>query len=184
MSKRIVDIDKARALIQAGEVIAYPTEAIYGLGCDPFNQQAVEALLALKQRSVSKGLIILVSTWEQVWPLIGDVPATRLEAVKQTWPGPVTWIFPKSARVPAWLSGEHDGLAIRMTSHPVAHALCEHAPLVSTSANLTGSHPAKSIGDLEDMLFSGGVVAVVAGDLGGNTAPSEIYSVLNGVRLR
>ncbi|MDF1827323.1 MAG: L-threonylcarbamoyladenylate synthase [Legionellaceae bacterium] len=180
----LIDIDKAHALIQAGEVIAYPTEAIYGLGCDPFNQQAVEALLALKQRSVSKGLIILVSTWEQIWPLIGEVPEARIEAVKQTWPGPVTWIFPKSEQVPAWLSGEHDGLAIRMTAHPVAHALCKHTPLVSTSANLTGSNPAKTIDDLEDMLASGAVAGVVAGDLGGRSAPSEIYHVLNGVRVR
>jgi L-threonylcarbamoyladenylate synthase len=180
----LIDINQANAWVQAGEVIAYPTEAIYGLGCDPFNQQAVEALLALKQRSVSKGLIILVSTWEQVWPLIGDVPAARFEAVKQTWPGPVTWIFPKSERVPAWLSGEHDGLAIRMTAHPVAHALCEHAPLVSTSANLTGSHPAKTMDDLEDMLASGAVAGVVTGALGGRTAPSEIYQVLDGVRVR
>jgi len=179
----LMNIDKARELILAGDVIAYPTEAIYGLGCDPFNQQAVEALLALKQRSVSKGLIILVSTWEQVWPLIGDVPEARLEAVKQTWPGPVTWIFPKSEAVPAWLSGEHDGLAIRMTAHPIARALCEHAPLVSTSANLTGSHPAKTIDDLECMLVDG-VAGVVAGDLGGRTSPSDIYHVLDGVRVR
>ncbi|MDF1684788.1 MAG: L-threonylcarbamoyladenylate synthase [Legionellaceae bacterium] len=183
MSKHIVDINKARALLQAGEVIAYPTEAVYGLGCDPFNQQAVEALLDLKQRSVSKGLIILVSNWEQVWPLVGDVPEARLEAVKQTWPGPVTWIFPKSDTVPAWLSGEHDSLAIRMTAHPIARALCLHAPLVSTSANLTGSHPAKNIADFEHMLLDG-VAGVVAGDLGGNTAPSEIYHVLDGARVR
>ena len=181
--KRITDIGEARALIQAGEVIAYPTEAVYGLGCDPFNQQAVEALLALKQRSVSKGLIILVSNWEQVLPLIAQVPEARLEAVKQSWPGAVTWIFPKSDAVPVWLSGEHASLAIRMTAHPVARALCKSAPIVSTSANVAGGEPARDVEAL-DRMFSEGISGVVLGDLGGDVSPSEIYDVLSGVRLR
>ena len=181
--RRIKDIDEARAFIQAGEVIAYPTEAVYGLGCDPFNQQAVEALLALKKRSASKGLILLVSDWEHVLPLIGDVPRARLEAVNQTWPGPVTWVFPKSDAVPAWLSGEHASIAIRMTAHPIARALCEHAPIVSTSANIAGIEPADDIKAL-DRLFPEGVVGVVVGDLGDDAAPSEIYDVLGGMRLR
>ena len=183
MIQSMLDIDKARALVQAGEVIAYPTEAVYGLGCDPFNQDAVERLLQLKQRAVSKGLIILVSDWEQVWPLIADVPADKLKAVRQTWPGPVTWVFPKSERVPAWLSGEHAGLAMRMTAHPIARALCEHAPLVSTSANITGVSPAEHVQALESM-FPAGIAGVVVGSLGGRTAPSNIYHVLDGRQLR
>ena len=181
--KRLTDIDEARVLVKSGEVIVYPTEAVYGLGCDPFNQQAVEVLLALKKRSVSKGLIVLVSDWEQVWPLIAKVPEDKLAAVKKTWPGPVTWIFPKSDRVPAWLSGEHTSIAIRMTAHPVAHALCKHAPIVSTSANMAGMAPA---GDIEalDRVFPERVAGIVVGELGGDLAPSEMYSVLDGMRLR
>jgi len=164
-------------------VIAYPTEAVYGLGCDPFNQHAVEALLALKQRAVSKGLIVLVSDWEQVWPLIGEVPEDKLNTVKQTWPGPVTWIFPKSDAVPSWLSGEHASLAIRMTAHPIARALCQYGPLVSTSANVAGLAPAVNIEAL-DHVFPENVAGVVVGDLGGDAAPSEIYHVLDGMRCR
>jgi L-threonylcarbamoyladenylate synthase len=183
MMRRMTDIDEARALVQAGEVIAYPTEAVYGLGCDPFYQHAVEALLALKKRSASKGLIVLVSDWEQVWPLIADVPESRLEAVRKTWPGPVTWLFPKSDTVPAWLSGEHASIAIRMTAHPIARALCKFAPIVSSSANVTGTEPA---GDIEalDSLFPEHVAGVVVGELGGDVAPSEIYNVLDGMRFR
>lgn len=181
--KRIEAINEARAFVKAGKVIAYPTEAVYGLGCDPFNQQAVEALLRLKKRSASKGLIVLVSDWEQVWPLIGDVSESRLEAVKQTWPGPVTWIFPKSNEVPVWLSGEYASLAIRMTAHPVARALCKHGPLVSTSANVAGGEPARDVEALEG-LFDEGVAGVVAGDLGRDVTPSKIYNVLDGMRLR
>ena len=181
--KHISDIDEARALIQAGRVIAYPTEAVYGLGCDPFNQHAVDALLTLKQRSKSKGLIVLVSDWAQVWPLIGDVPESELDAVKKTWPGPVTWIFPKSDLVPSWLSGEYAGIAIRMTAHPVARALCEYAPIVSTSANLAGGEPARNF-EVLDALFPEGVAGVVVGELGGDVTPSEIHDVLDGVRLR
>jgi len=181
--KRIHVIEEARALVGLGHVIIYPTEAVYGLGCDPFNQHAVESLLALKQRSTSKGLILLVSNWEQVWPLIADVTEKQLEAVRQTWPGPVTWIFPKSELVPAWVSGEHDGVAIRMSAHPIARALCEHAPIVSTSANITGVDPVHDIEALSSM-FPEGVAGFVAGELGGNIAPSEIYHVLDGKRLR
>lgn len=181
--KRITDIDEARALVQGGEVIAYPTEAVYGLGCDPFNQQAVEDLLALKKRAASKGLIVLVSDWKQVWPLIADVPESTLDAVRKTWPGPVTWIFPKSDAVPAWLSGEHASIAIRMTAHPVARALCAYAPIVSTSANVTGTEPADNINVL-DSVFLDGVAGVVVGELGGDLTPSEMYNVLDGMRLR
>ncbi|MCH9756355.1 MAG: threonylcarbamoyl-AMP synthase [Gammaproteobacteria bacterium] len=183
--KLIKNIDEAQILLDAGKVIAYPTEAVYGLGCDIWNEKAVLHLLALKNRPKEKGLIILISSWAQLWPLVdmSHVSDTRLKAVKETWPGPVTWVFPKSEAVPAWISGTHDGIAIRMTKHSVAHALCQNGPIVSTSANLSGGLPARDVDTLR-RLFPEGLLGVVAGELGGNFAVSEIYNILDGSSLR
>lgn len=183
MMQIIKRVDDAYALLKKGEVIAYPTEAVYGLGCDPFNEKAVLHLLKLKQRDVAKGLILIISEWAQLWPLIADLPEEKLDAVKKTWPGAVTWVFPKSDKVPAWVSGAHETIAIRMTAHPVARALCKHGPLVSTSANIAGDEAARDI-DALTRFFPAGVAGMVAGELGGNLAVSEICSVQDGTRLR
>lgn len=169
--------------LRLGQVLAYPTEAVYGLGCDPFNQQAVERILTLKGRDVSKGLIVLIAEWPQLFALIGDLPLTMLDCVTETWPGPTTWIFPKSANIPSWLCGDHDSIAIRMTAHPVARQLCQWGPIVSTSANPQGQEPARSLEVLEH-LFPEGLDGVVVGELGKESQPSAIYDVLTGKRLR
>ena len=84
---RIIDCAlEALSYLENGDIIAYPTEAVYGLGCDPFNEQAVEKLLALKQRDKSKGLILLIANDDQLRSLIDIVPEARLNAVKATWP--------------------------------------------------------------------------------------------------
>jgi L-threonylcarbamoyladenylate synthase len=181
--KIITQLDEALQCIATGKIIAYPTEAVYGLGCDPFNQQAVETILNLKCRSEEKGLIILIADWGQLMPLVDKVPAHLLQKVRATWPGPVTWIFPKSSAIPKWLTGEHNGIAIRMTAHPIAHALCAKGPIVSTSANLSGQEPAKDVAGVHAQ-FPHGVEGVVAGELGGATQPSKIYDVLTAKQIR
>ena len=169
--------------LRLGQVLAYPTEEVYGLGCDPFNQQAVARILSLKGRKVSKGLIVLIAEWPQLFPLVGDFPLTQLEGVTETWPGPTTWIFPKSASMPTWLCGENNNIAVRMTAHPVARQLCRMGPVVSTSANPQGQEPARSLEALEQ-LFPEGLDGVVVGELGKESQPSAIYDVLTGKRLR
>lgn len=173
----------ARALLKTGKIIAYPTEAVFGLGCDPFNQAAVERLIALKQRPESKGFIVLVSNWLQLQSLIGSVSDAQLQRVRATWPGPVTWIFPKSPHLPSWLTGEHDGIAVRMSAHPVAFSLCLESPIVSTSANISGQLPVKTQLDLLSQ-FPYGIDAIVAGELGGNLTPTSIFDVVTGKQLR
>ena len=179
----ISQYDQALQLLEDGKIIAYPTEAVYGLGCDPFNQQAVETLLILKQRPISKGLILLIDNWSQLTPLIGNIPMDLLNAVRDTWPGPVTWVFPKAVSIPYWLSGDYNSIAIRMSAHPVARALCVRGPVVSTSANICGHEPAVDFANLCQQ-FPHGIDAFLAGDLGGASQPSAIYDVLNGQRLR
>lgn len=174
---------EAYQYLQQGKIIAYPTEAVYGLGCDPFNREAVMRLLVLKQRAIEKGLILLIADWSQLEPLIGEVSVASLAAVKASWPGPVTWVFPKSAIIPYWLSGDYHTIAIRMSAHPVAHALCKQGPIVSTSANLSGFAPACDFNELI-LQFPKGIDAFLTGELGKEKKPSAIYEIGSGKRLR
>jgi L-threonylcarbamoyladenylate synthase len=178
-------IEQACVLLDAGEVIAYPTEAVYGLGCDAFNQHAVFHILDLKKRPKEKGLIVLIADWEQLWPLIdkNKVPGARFEVLEKNWPGPVTWVFPKASTVPDWITGTHEGVAIRMTAHPVARALCQNGPIISTSANIAGKEAVRDIQDLDE-IFPDGVVGVVEGALGSQMTVSPMYNILDGALLR
>ena len=179
----IHDIGEARCLLSEGKIIAYPTEAVYGLGCDPFDQKAVKYLLALKQRPIHKGLILLISDWAQLTPLIITISESQLDRARQTWPGPVTWLFPKASMIPDWLSGSHGTIAIRMTNHPVAKQLCLEGPIISTSANISSHLPARDLDNLFAQ-FPSGVDGCVIGDLGSQKQPSFIYDILTGNRLR
>ncbi len=181
--KTIVNLDEARKEIQQGSVLAYPTEAVYGLGCDPFNEYAVHRILELKQRSIIQGMIVIISNWSQLWPLIDAVSPAALKAVEATWPGPTTWIFPRSPLVPDWVSGKYPSIAIRMTAHPIAAQLCATMPVVSTSANLHGQEPARDVIELQSQ-FPMGIDGIVAGSLGHATKPSAIYDLLSGACLR
>ena len=179
----ISDLNQALLAIQAGQVLAYPTEAVYGLGCDPFNQKAVERILTLKGRSPEQGLLVLIADWPQLFELIGTFPVARLAEIKETWPGPVTWVFPKSDCVPTWISGAHNTAAVRMTAHPVAQKLCQLGPIVSTSANPHGQASARSLTELE-RLFPKGLDGVVLGELGAEQQPSAIFDAATNQRLR
>src|SRR5690606_23054211 len=116
-----------------------PTEAVWGLGCDPANEAAVRRLLAIKRRDPGKGLILVAADRGQLQPWVdfAGLPRARLEAVLASWPGPHTWILPAGAAAPRWITGDHDGLAVRVSAHPQVVALCRAfgGPLVSTSAN-------------------------------------------------
>lgn len=176
-------VENARICLAEGGVIAYPTEAVYGLGCSPFEEKAVERILALKQRRPEMGLIVLAGDWAQLDRLVKwENPAWR-EQVAATWPGPVTWVFPKSEQVPAWVTGSHQTIAVRMSAHPVASALCKDGPLISTSANISGSPPAKTLDELFAQ-FPKGLDMVVEGELGRLEQPSMIRDIRTGKRLR
>ncbi len=136
----------AARVIRAGGLIAYPTEAVYGLGCDPRNERAVIRLLALKRRSIHKGLILIAADFAQLEPYLQPLAPPDRARLEATWPGPQTWLIPARTTVPRWLRGRHDTLAVRVTAHPLAAALCRACghPLVSTSANRGGRPPART----------------------------------------
>ncbi len=168
-------------------MLAYPTEAVWGLGCDPFNEAAVRRLLALKQRSVDKGLILVAAQAAQLTGLVDwdALPPARREAVLATWPGPHTWLIPATARVPRWITGSHDSVALRVSAHPIVSALCAGfgAPLVSTSANSSGAPPPHTRHDLDPDLI-GALDAIVDGDTSGLDRPTPIRDARSGAALR
>ena len=173
----------ARAL-RDGAIVAYPTEAVFGLGCDPLNRAAVDRLLAIKQRPIHKGLILIASDPVQLAPFIetpGDTAQARLDA---SWPGPVTWLLPARPQTPRWLRGGHASIAVRVTAHPVAAALCRAfgGPIVSTSANLSRRPPARSA--LQVRLRCPGTDLIVHGACGDADRPTTIRDALSGAVLR
>lgn len=176
-------LHQALRCIRSGGVLAYPTEAVWGLGCDPNNEEAVKRILDLKSRPEHKGLVLVGSSLDQFSHLILPLSADDLKKVSATWPGPVTWILPCNDQVPTWLRGEHHSLAIRISAHPMVKALCDAAgPLVSTSANPAGKEPARSLLKVRKY-FPNGLNCLLPGALGGNNQPSEIRT-LSGERLR
>lgn len=182
----LLDLTPALAALRNGGVIAYPTEAVWGLGCDPFDEPAVLRLLAIKQRPVDKGLILVAARADQFDGLLDweALPGERRAAVMRSWPGPNTWIVPASPRVPRWITGAHDGVAVRVSAHPVVVALCEaFGPLVSTSANRSGEPPARRLEALDPLLCAL-VDATTDGEAGGLAAPTAIRDARSGELLR
>jgi L-threonylcarbamoyladenylate synthase len=173
-----------RALRQGG-IIAYPTESVYGLGCNPLDSSAVYRLLELKRRPAAKGLILIADNFARLRPFLASLPPERLASVLQSWPGPVTWIMPADPEVPTWLRGQHRGLAVRVTAHPLAAALCEAAamPLVSTSANLSQHPPARNALEVR-LRCNNQVDCIVHGATGGLARPTQIRDAMSGSLLR
>lgn len=173
--------------LRRGGVVAYPTEAVWGLGCDPFNEHAVMRLLAIKRRPVDKGLILIAADAAQLDASVDwtALPAERLASVQASWPGPNTWTVPVTDRVPAWIRGAHASVAVRVSDHPTVAALCRAfgGPLVSTSANLTGMPPAFHRAELDPALL-GLLDAVCDGETGGLAAPTAIRDALTDAVLR
>lgn len=172
-------------IIKSGGVIAYPTEAVYGLGCDPENPKAIERILEMKRRSKEKGLILIASAFEQLEMYTEKLPSERLAIVQATWPGPFSWLFPISPKVSPWVCGQHKTIAVRVTNHPIAKQICEilgHA-LVSTSANREGQPPARTATEVFE-IFGHEIDAIVEGPIGESAQPTEIRNALTHELIR
>lgn len=180
----IWQVRRAAHVVADGGVIAYPTEAVYGLGCDPLCEAAVRRILGLKRRSMRKGLIVIAASPEQLDAYIRFPNASARRQALASWPGALTWVVPARPRVPAWLSGGRRSLAVRVSAHPVCRALCEEVgPLVSTSANPGGCAPALSAQRVR-AYFAVAVDYIVPGATGGRSQVSEIRVLETGQVLR
>ncbi|MFW2372400.1 MAG: L-threonylcarbamoyladenylate synthase [Gammaproteobacteria bacterium] len=167
----------------SGGVIAYPTESVFGLGCDPLDQIAVIKILQLKQRPVEKGLILIASSLQQLQAFLS--PEQALEPLVKPQAVATSWLVKPSALTPYWITGKHPKLAVRITQHPLARALCDKTgyPLVSTSANPAKLPPARNILKLRQY-FDDDIDYYVAGEVGGASNPSQIVDLETGQIVR
>lgn len=170
--------------LHSGDVIAYPTEGVWGLGCLPENESATMRILTLKNRSWEKGLILLGSSLKQLQPyvLLSD---HECEVLESTIGQGVTYLVEKSEKVPAWISGTHHKVAVRLTNHITVRGICESVsqPIVSTSANIAGRPAAKTRMQLLSS-FGQQIDYIVPGQLGGRHGASEIIDLESGNVIR
>ncbi len=178
-------IRNAVRLLRAGGIIAYPTEAVYGLGCDPLDRDAVRRLLALKQRPWQKGLIIVAADIEQLLPFLAPLDSGLEKKITTSWPGPVTWLLPASNNAPLWITGKHSTIAVRVSDHPVVRELCLQfaAPLVSTSANPSDLAPARTPLRVR-RYFGEAIDYLIHAPLGGLDRPTEIRDAITDNTIR
>ncbi len=174
------------AVLNHGEVVAYPTEAVWGLGSDPWDEQAVRQILAIKGRPQEKGLILVAADTAQLEPLLRHLSDEQKALLDQTWPGPVTWLIPDPDNwIPRWVKGEHSSVAVRVSGHDQVRALCAAfgKPIVSTSANRAGEEALRTRADVIAE-FGGELGMVTPGEVGGATNPSQIRDLATGAILR
>ncbi|MDP2286656.1 MAG: L-threonylcarbamoyladenylate synthase [Pseudohongiella sp.] len=177
--------------LMRGGVIAYPTEAVWGLGCDPENEQACLELLQIKQRPIQKGMILIAGCIEDFESILTVLPPDQYRVLELAWQqqrktGAVTYLVPDILdQVPYWIKGSHSSVALRVSDHPVVRSLCKEfgGPLVSTSANKSGKLPARSKVIVEKY-FGSQLDFIVPGQLGGASNPSKIIDFSTGQLVR
>ena len=180
-----MQVIQAARVVRDGGVVAYPTEAVFGLGCDPWNADAVARILTLKHRPQHQGLVIVAADVVQLRDIVRPLPPLLADRVLATWPGPVTWLLPARPGLPRWLRGRHRCVAVRVSAHPLVAELCRRfgGPLVSTSANRAGGSPCRDAHCVR-RLFATGVDFVLPGALGDELAPSRIVDGASGTVVR
>lgn len=178
-------LQQAVEVLRGGGVVAYPTEGCYGLGCDPRNTRALQEVLRLKQRHWRQGLILIGAHWSHVGRWVDSGDQAAITRARETWPGPHTWLLPARSGVSRWVRGEHDTIAVRITAHPLAAALCRrfNSAIVSTSANRHGRRPAVNAVQAR-ALFDERVDLVLQGRLGGLEGPTAIRDARTGETVR
>lgn len=174
--------DAAREIL-AGHVIATPTEGVYGLSCDPWNESAVRVLLEMKHRDAGKGLIVLAGGLYQLTSLVHHLSRQDQETLAGSWPGPVTWLIPVPGDIPEWISGGQPTLALRVTAHPDVAEMTRMAgkAVISTSANPSGKPPARDVATVQEYFPE---IDILAGELGGLEQPTEIRDLASGKVIR
>ncbi|MGI9237487.1 MAG: L-threonylcarbamoyladenylate synthase [Woeseiaceae bacterium] len=179
----MMSITRAAEILLGGGIIAYPTEGVFGLGCLPDDLDAVQRLLDIKRRDAAKGLILVAANLGQFDGWISLPNGSSIPAPDPAHP--VTWVVPPGKRVHPMIRGNHPGIAVRVTSNPVAASICRavDSPITSTSANLAGKSPARNRFVLRRQ-FAQRVDYVVPGDCGPSRGASEIRDLVNNKVLR
>ena len=160
-------IAEAIRVIQAGGVIIYPTETLYGLGANPNDPAAMERLYAIKGREAARPIPFLIKDREMLAALVEEVPPAAVKLMERYWPGPLTLIFRAGEGLPLAMRGTANTIGLRISAHPVAQRICAqlNGPLTATSANRSGEEDlvdaeriAGVLGDLVDLIIDSGTV--------------------------
>lgn len=183
-------VAEAADCLKKGQVLAYPTEAVWGLGCDPFNEKAFCEILKLKQRPIEKGVILLAANVAQVEHLLTSLSTEMKEKVIDSWSSrtsaerATTWLLPADEQIPSWIKGNHPKVAVRVTTHSLCVALCHafNGFIVSTSANPAGLPPARTLQEANHYFSS--ELNYLNGDLGSSQQPSKIIDAETGEVIR
>ncbi len=182
--KHAPDLSTVQSHLKRGGIIAYPTEGVWGLGCDPFNETAVLRILELKEREQEKGLILVASALQQIEMLLESLPLPARQQLQSACPGPDTWLIPDpNQKIPSWIKGSFATVAVRVSQHPLVSSLCEQCGLlVSSSANPSGRAPALSEQEVAEYFKD--EVMIVPGELGSQDGPSRIIDLQSGQVIR
>ncbi|MCW8932925.1 MAG: L-threonylcarbamoyladenylate synthase [Gammaproteobacteria bacterium] len=172
-------------ILKQGGLIAYPTEAVFGLGCLPDKTKTIERLLKLKQRPKEKGLILIASELSQLEPYLCQIEPDILEKIQSSWPGPTTWILPTPSKTSTLIRGDFDSIAVRISAHPIVRELCSRcqSPIISTSANITGENMSYSAHEVQQH-FDDKLDYILDGPLGDSKKPSIIKDAITGKVIR
>lgn len=186
--------------LKAGNLLAYPTEAVWGIGCDAFNEQAVKQILAIKNRPLEKGMIVIAPSIASIQPFFNNLVESQIQAILQSWHNQnnhqqaTTWLFPipkdLSINIPDWVTGGRDSLAIRVIAHPMIAQLCHslissnnpYGFLISTSCNPSGETPAKNLAEAQN--YFGNTIGYFDDKTLGFSQPSQIKNAITGELIR
>lgn len=180
------DIRRAASSLRSGGVIAYPSDTVYGLGCLPTDTAALKKILAIKQRSVDKGLILLAANRAQLASFTDSgLTEANWQTICADQAQPTTWLVPAAEDISPLLCGSHTTIAVRITRHPGSCALClaVNSAIVSTSANLSGEPSPKAWESLSPAIASK-VDLVLQSRCGNSERPSQIRHLRNGQVIR
>ncbi|ATF09306.1 Sua5/YciO/YrdC/YwlC family protein [Candidatus Enterovibrio altilux] len=183
----MASVEQCVAALLRGEVIGYPTEGVFGVGCDPDNITAIQTLLAIKKRDKAKGLILIAAQSTQLdgYINIDNLNKTIKADIFSSWPGPVTWVIPAGKKITDWVTGQFDTVAVRVSNHPDVKALCMAfgKPIISTSANLSGKEPCRVQREV-NIQFGNKITYILNGKIGGLNKPTKIRDACSGKVLR
>lgn len=177
-------ISQAASILNHGGVIAYSTETILGLGCDPFNESAVKRILWLKSRSLDKGLILLVEDIAYIKKISQTLSEEQISRITNSSNEiPTTWLVPAKSSLPSWITGKQNKVAVRITQHPLSKQLCEACgSIVSTSANYSGQIVTRNKEQIRQ--WFGPYIDYVLIDAPGTGVASKICDVVSGEVIR
>ncbi len=178
-------IAQAIELLKNGGLIAYPTEGVFGIGCDPQNEKALARVIDIKQRDAAKGLILVADQLERLAAFVQPFSAEERKRIEPTWPGPVTWVVRAKPAVSPLLTGGRNTLAVRISAHPVIQSLCSTfgGAIVSTSANLSGQPACLSAAQTKAQLGEK-IDLIIDAATGEHQGASTIRDAATGKQLR